>query len=108
MAVGRAWKTHHQAQRERKRLMVSDFIDEHNGFLALNPEEALQASHLRLKAREILMYGADQEGCWNSDMFMDQVNIAAKIAEKSILLTSSLLSGSSIRAADTACTKRMA
>ena len=52
-------------------LMVSDFIDEHDGFLALTPDEAAEVPHLsRRKAREILKYGAEQEGYWNSNRFM--------------------------------------
>ena len=60
-------------------LMVSDFIDEHDGFLAITPAEATHLS--RCKAREILKYGSDQEGYWNNEKFMEQVKIAADIAE---------------------------
>ena len=45
--------------------MVSDFIDEHDDFLALTPDEAAKLPHLsRHKARKILKYGAEQEGYW--------------------------------------------
>ena len=62
-------------------LMVSDFIDEHDDFLALTPDEAAKLPHLsRHKARKILKYGAEQEGYWNSNRFMEQVKIVADIA----------------------------
>ena len=61
--------------------MVSDFIDEHDDFLALTPDEAAKLPHLsRHKVRKILKYGAEQEGYWNSNRFMEQVKIVADIA----------------------------
>ena len=51
-----------------------------DGFLPLSPDEAAKVPHLsRRKAREILKYGAEQEGYWNSNRFME-VKIAADIA----------------------------
>ena len=52
-------------------LMVSDFIDEYDGFL----------KHDHTEARVILKYGGDNEGYWNSDLFMKQVAKAVDIAE---------------------------
>ena len=66
-------------------LMVSDFIDEFNGFLRLSDEEAEEAlKHDRnhpVKARVILKYGAQLEGYWDSNKFMAQVKQACTIAE---------------------------
>ena len=66
-------------------LMVSDFVDEHCGFLCLSSEERERALQLNsqhpISARVILKYGAELEGYWNSDMFMQQVKKACTIAE---------------------------
>ena len=55
-------------------IMVSDFIDEHNGFLALSDDEheAAKASkpHIRKYAREFLEYGESREGYWTRDRFI--------------------------------------
>ena len=52
-------------------IMVSDFVDEHNGFLALSDEEhdAAKASNPRIRkyAREFLEYGESKEGYWTTD-----------------------------------------
>ena len=65
--------------------MVSDFIDEHNGFLQLTDDEYEQArsSHRGLwkEARYLLKYGSASEGYWNSEKFMWQVEQAITIAE---------------------------
>ena len=55
-------------------LMVSDFIDEHNGFLALTEDEHTKDKikyypDLQREARAILKYGTEPEGYWNSDNF---------------------------------------
>ena len=66
-------------------IMVSDFIDEHNGYLALTREEYDHAKvnnpNIRLQAREFLEYGESKEGYWTSDKFMKQMKMAVKIAE---------------------------
>ena len=66
-------------------IMVSDFIDEHNGFLALTDEEyeATHAQHSGLwkNARFLLKYGSSSERYWNSDKFLNQVQHALTIAE---------------------------
>ena len=65
-------------------VMVSDFIDEHNG-LALSDDEheAVKASkpHIRKYAREFLEYGESREGYWTRDRFIAQMHQAIEIAE---------------------------
>ena len=66
-------------------IMVSDFIDEQNGFLALSDEEYESAKAtnpcIRKYAREFLEYGESREGCWTRDRFVAQMKIAMEIAE---------------------------
>ena len=66
-------------------LMVSDFIDEHSGFLRLSSEEQQLAklSHptLSVAARVIFKFGAQGDGYWNSEHFIAQVEKAVKLAE---------------------------
>ena len=66
-------------------IMVSDFIDEHNGFLALTDEEyeaAKQANpSVRKYAREFLEYGESREGYWTSEKFVQQIERAVEISE---------------------------
>ncbi len=54
-------------------IMVSDFVDEHNGFLRMSPEElaVARASEPAIpsEARELLEYGAGCEGNWTSEKF---------------------------------------
>ena len=63
-------------------LMVSDFIDEHSGYLCLSPEdqEVAKISHADLPAaaRTIFKFGAQGDGYWNIDHFLSQVNTAIK------------------------------
>ncbi len=65
--------------------MVSDFIEEKNGYLALTMEEYERAKltdpTIRLQAREFLKYGESKEGYWTSDKFMKQMEMAVKVAE---------------------------
>ena len=65
--------------------MVSDFIDEHNGFLALSDEEYQAAKatnpNIRPYAREFLEYGESREGYWTRDKFIAQMHRAIEIAE---------------------------
>ena len=66
-------------------IMVSDFIDEHNGYLRLNDEEFEQAKvtygpTMKKEARELLEYGDNKEGYWTSEKFLAQVDKAVKIA----------------------------
>ena len=66
-------------------LMVSDFIDEHSGFLSLSSEEQqlarLSQPNLPDTARVIFKFGAQGDGFWNSEHFIAQVDKAMKIAE---------------------------
>ena len=66
-------------------IMVSDFIDEFNGFLALTDEEYEQAKAsnpgMKKYAREFLEYGETREGYWTRDRFVAQMEKAVEIAE---------------------------
>ena len=62
-------------------IMVADFIDEHNGYLQLTPEEHAANPSLPQSARAFLEYGAEREGYWTGERFMAQVKNACDIAE---------------------------
>ena len=66
-------------------IMVSDFIDEHNGYLRLTDEEFTQGLQrhpdIKRQARVFLEYGENKEGYWNSDKFLAQIKDAAKIVD---------------------------
>jgi hypothetical protein len=66
-------------------IMVTDFIDEHHGFLAFSDEEREQVKlanpSTRKYAREFLEYGENKEGYWNRDKFMEQIKRAVEMAE---------------------------
>ena len=66
-------------------IMVSDFIDEHNGFLALSDTEyeAAKSSNPRIHkyARAFLEYGESKEGYWTRDKFIAQMHRAIEMAE---------------------------
>ena len=63
-------------------IMVSDFLEEHGGYLQLTDGEFEEAKQLfpniEQNARQLLEYGADKE---TGDRFMKQVEIAANIAD---------------------------
>ena len=66
-------------------IMVSDFIDEHTGFLRLSTEEfttAVAQGHEvgYQEARMTLEIGANHEGYWNGDKFLFQVEDAPAIS----------------------------
>ena len=65
-------------------IMVSDFIEERNGYLSLSREEydiaKVSDSNVRMYARQFLEYGESREGYWTSDKFVEQVARAVKIA----------------------------
>ena len=69
--------------------MVSDFIDEHRGYLALSDHEYEEAranhSGLWKSARFLLKYGSSSEGYWNREKFLIQVKQALTIGEINIL-----------------------
>ena len=66
-------------------IMVSDFIDEQNGYLQLTEEEFSKAKEtipdLKRYARAYLEYGENKEGYWTSERFMTQIKDAVMIAE---------------------------
>ena len=67
-------------------MMVSDFIEEHGGFLELTNDEfeAAKASGVNVaspKARKIIEYGENRDGYWTSDRFLEQMESAISIAE---------------------------
>ena len=57
--------------------MVSDFIDKHNGYLALTQVEYNQAKkanpRIWMHARVLLEYGEGKEGYWTSDCIIGQL-----------------------------------
>ena len=65
--------------------MVSDFVREYNGLLELTNEELRQESDsnhsIRKCAREILKFGSGNEGYWNSEKFLKQMERAVAIAD---------------------------
>ena len=66
-------------------IMVSDYIDQHNGFLRLGDEEYRNAKagdpSFPKEARALLEYGAEREGYWTSEKFIANVADAVRIAE---------------------------
>ena len=66
-------------------IMISDFIDEHNGFLSLTDEEYERAKEANPRAkkyaRRFLEYGENREGYWTRDKFIDQMKSAVEMAE---------------------------
>ena len=65
--------------------MVSDFVDQHSGFLKLSDEEHALACAVDAKfpksARVLLEYGADKQGYWTGEKFMENVKDAVRIAK---------------------------
>ena len=66
--------------------MVSDFIDERNGYLRLTDEEFTQAQtkdpSIRHAIRRIILeYGESRDGYWMRNKFVEQLKQAVKIAE---------------------------
>ena len=66
-------------------IMVSDFIDEKHGFLALTQEEYDRAkvtdSSFWMHARVYLEYREAKGGYWNSERFTYQMKMVVRIAE---------------------------
>ena len=66
-------------------LMVSDFVTEHFGLLQLDDKEFEKArksdASISRAAREILRFGAANEGYWNSERFLKQTERAIAIAK---------------------------
>ena len=65
--------------------MISDFIEEYNGFLSLTDEELQRAQQNDLafpqSAREIFIFGKGYNGYWNNELLMENLKKAVKIAE---------------------------
>ena len=65
-------------------IMLSDFIDERNGYLRLTDEEFIQAvdkvDGLQKEAHTFLVYGKEHEGYWTAKRFLSQLEVAVKIA----------------------------
>ena len=65
--------------------IISDFISERDGYLALTEEEYTAAKltdpSIRRYARQQLEYDEGKEGYWTSEKFMAQIKHAVKIAE---------------------------
>ena len=65
--------------------MVSDFIEEHNGYLRLTEEEFTQGLQkypgLKRQARSFLEYGENKEGYWMLDKFLNQIKDAVQIVD---------------------------
>lgn len=65
--------------------MVSDFVDEHSGYLAFTPEEhrltKATLPSIAKSARVLFEYGADKEGYRTGDRFMANAKNACDIAE---------------------------
>ena len=68
-------------------IMVSEFIEEQDGYLALSDQQydfevaRNERQDIGKSALKILKIGEQQEGYWNSERFMKQVAEAVKIAE---------------------------
>ena len=65
--------------------MVSDFIDEHDGFLRLSEQEHQQAKavnpSIQQQARVVFEYGSERGGYWTGDKFMTHMKTACDIVE---------------------------
>ena len=52
-------------------IMVSDFVDEHHGYLRLTAEEhsegLMKIPDLKCQVREFLEYGENKQGYWTSE-----------------------------------------
>ena len=66
-------------------IMISDFIDEHTGFLAFSDEEydsvKVSHPHIRKYTREFLEYSESKEGYWTRDRFIAQMQRAIEMVE---------------------------
>ncbi len=83
--------------------MVSDFIEEHGGYLWLSDKDYDWAKDahpgLWKEARRLLKLGAEYKGYWDSEKFLQQVENAITIAKVKHPKESHALSLCSIRAA---------
>ncbi len=67
------------------RIMVSDFINEYNGYLRLTEEEFSTAvkehPQLRRQALELLEFGKEHEGYWTAEKILKHLEVASTIAD---------------------------
>ena len=67
-------------------IMVTEFISERGGYLALTEKEheiAMETDpSIRRQAREFHEYGESKEGYWTSDKFMNQMEMAVRKADR--------------------------
>ena len=66
-------------------LMVSDFIEERDGYLAI-PDALYETvkqhdPSIPQSARVIFEYGKTRDGYWNNQLFMEQMEVAVRVAE---------------------------
>jgi hypothetical protein len=65
--------------------LVSDFVDEFNGYLRLRDNEFMEARkqspEIKKEARVLLEYGEGKEGYWTSERFLSQMKTAVTIAD---------------------------
>lgn len=65
-------------------IMISDFVDEHNGFLKLSDEDFARYQQrdpsLQQSARKQLVIRHGNEGYWTNEPFLKNVKDAMKIA----------------------------
>ena len=65
-------------------IMISDFVDEHNGYLRLSDEDFARYSKedpsLKQTARQQIIIGHGNEGYWTNNHFLENVKDAMKIA----------------------------
>ncbi len=66
-------------------IMVSDFIEERDGYLALSDSMFQAISEVDpsvpQSARVLFEYGKNRDGYWNSELFINQMKVAIKVAE---------------------------
>ena len=66
-------------------IMISDFVDQHSGFLRLTSSEAELAKardpSFPVTARVTLEYGAARGGYWDSEKFLKNIKDAVKITK---------------------------
>lgn len=66
-------------------VMIADFIDEHEGYLRLSDDQYRHASmvnpDIAQSARVLLEYGAERDGYFTGDRFLQQMERACDIAE---------------------------
>ena len=74
---GEKGKTVLKPKGQRWDIMVSEFIGDQNGFLTVTDVDYEQGRQtypdLQQQACKLLKYGAEFEGYWNSNKFLEQV-----------------------------------